>query len=60
MLRVQDKGIGFKPQIGIKHGHRGLANIERRATLLGANLDVQSSPDQGTCITLTVKTTHEQ
>ncbi len=55
-LRVEDDGIGFVPPTNINPGHRGLTNIQRRVSLLGANFYIESSPNQGTCLTLTVRT----
>lgn len=54
-LKVEDDGIGFKVPKQIRHGHHGLANIKERASLLGANLSIESSPYQGTSVTVTLK-----
>ena len=56
ILQVKDDGIGFKVPKGIPHGHRGLANIQQRASSIGANLDIKSGPaNGGTCLTLTLR-----
>ena len=56
ILRIQDDGVGFEVPQEIQHGHRGLANIQKRASTIGANLDIKSDPDQGgTCLTLTLR-----
>jgi signal transduction histidine kinase len=53
-LRVEDDGIGFQIPKTINHGHHGLANIYKRATILDAKLNIDSAPHQGTHLTLTV------
>lgn len=53
-LLVEDDGIGFVPPSQIQHGHRGLANIYKRVSLLGAQLNIDSAPDQGTRVNLTL------
>jgi PAS domain S-box-containing protein len=55
ILRVEDDGIGFEPPVNINHGHHGLANIQRRASLLGAALNIESTPYRGTRLTFTVR-----
>lgn len=54
-LRVEDDGIGFKRPPKINPGHRGLANIQARATRLGALLNIESQPQQGTRVILTFR-----
>lgn len=51
-LLVEDDGIGFTPPTQIQHGHRGLANIQKRVSLLGAALNIDSIPQKGTRVTL--------
>lgn len=54
ILRVEDDGIGFiMPQLD-RHGHHGLANIQKRAAILEANLEIDSAPNRGTRLTLTL------
>jgi PAS domain S-box-containing protein len=49
-LRIQDDGDGFEPQkIGGRKG-LGLKNITERARMLGAHLQITSSPGHGTRI----------
>ncbi len=55
VLTMKDDGVGFEAAgdvIAKSDSGRGLANMERRAKLLGAELDVQSKPDEGTRVTL--------
>jgi signal transduction histidine kinase len=57
-LEVRDDGAGFDPEAAIERGPRGraqgLANIRRRAELLGAELTVESAPGRGTSVSLTM------
>jgi PAS domain S-box-containing protein len=53
-LLVEDDGIGFEPPTQIEHGHHGLANIKKRVSLLRAELNIDSAPDQGTRFTVTL------
>ncbi|MES1168176.1 MAG: ATP-binding protein, partial [Oleiharenicola lentus] len=50
-LSVQDDGIGFAASNG--HGH-GLHNMRARAKALGGSLEVESTPDKGTLVILTL------
>ncbi|RME72463.1 MAG: GAF domain-containing protein [Chloroflexi bacterium] len=60
-LVVQDDGIGFTVPRHIVPGHRGLANIKKRAAQLGASLSIQSDPvNGGTCLTLRLKKSTRQ
>lgn len=57
-LMIQDNGKGFTPSVaaGDKHGFGqqgfGLIGIHERAQLLGGEAVIQSSPNQGTTVTL--------
>jgi signal transduction histidine kinase len=57
-LEVRDDGDGFDPDASGGRGRRGraqgLANIRRRAELLGAKLTVESAPGRGTSVSLTM------
>ena len=55
-LRVCDNGCGFlatDPTLPAK-GHFGLQGMRERADQIGGTLDVESSPDNGTTVTLKV------
>jgi PAS domain S-box-containing protein len=54
ILKIEDDGVGFEPPAQVSHGHHGLANIQERAALLAADLTIDSTPGQGTCLTLTL------
>jgi signal transduction histidine kinase len=53
-LTIHDDGRGFNPD-GQAAGY-GLRNMRDRARLLGGQLDIQSQPNEGTTITLTLLT----
>jgi signal transduction histidine kinase len=54
VLQIEDDGIGFDPPTTVEYGHHGLANIQKRVALLNATLNIDSTPNQGTRITVTV------
>jgi signal transduction histidine kinase len=55
-LEIEDDGVGFNVPKNIAHGHHGLANIQKRASLLGAHLDIKSDPNGGgTLVTLKLR-----
>lgn len=49
---VEDDGVGFDYHPRVTPGHHGLANMQARAEQLNARLDINSSPKQGTRLTL--------
>ncbi len=51
-LEVEDDGIGFAPPETIVHGHHGLANMQKRASILNADIQIETAPNQGTHLTL--------
>ncbi len=55
-LRVSDDGVGIDPQIAERgrESHFGLQGMRERATRIGAQLTVLTSPDTGTEVTLVV------
>ncbi len=52
-LSVQDDGIGFAAGHGSGNGH-GLHNMQARAKALGGSLEVDSKPNKGTLVILTL------
>ena len=52
---VEDDGIGFKVSPNIAPGHHGISNMQARADQLNATLDINSVPQQGTRLTLTLQ-----
>jgi signal transduction histidine kinase len=57
-LEIRDDGAGFDADAPTERGQRGraqgLANMRRRAELLEGNVTVESTPGQGTCLSLTM------
>jgi len=53
-LQIEDDGIGFRVPETIPPGHRGLANIQKRASILDAALEIDSAPGQGSRLKLTL------
>jgi signal transduction histidine kinase len=51
VLRVQDNGCGFDPQT-VQAGHLGLNIMGERAQEVGASLQIETEPGQGTTIKL--------
>ena len=56
-MTIRDDGRGFstlnKNSDGSKH--LGLQSMRERASIMGAQLKVESAPGEGTCITVSVK-----
>jgi signal transduction histidine kinase len=57
-LEISDDGVGFDPGTRPERGRRGhvqgLANMRRRAELLGGRLEVETAPGRGTRLSLTM------
>ena len=56
VLKICDDGHGFVPDQPAGHAGLGLINMREMAEFLGGTLDIQSSPDGGTCVHVTIKT----
>ena len=50
-LRVEDNGMGFRIEDLPVEGSVGLRSMRERASLMGGELSVSSTPGSGTCIT---------
>ena len=50
VLVIEDRGVGFLPQE--KDSGDGLNNMRERARKTGADLEIRSTPGEGTCVTL--------
>jgi len=52
-LRIEDNGIGFDPQT-TRPGHYGITGLREQAELMGAELRIDSKPNEGTivCVSL--------
>jgi two-component system sensor histidine kinase UhpB len=57
-MQVEDDGVGFdvpkNPSEYTPSGHFGLLGLHERAELIGAKLQIQSSPGKGTRLTVTL------
>jgi signal transduction histidine kinase len=53
-VTVQDDGQGFDPAQAAGKKSFGLLGMRERALALGGRLDIQSAPQQGTTIALTI------
>lgn len=53
MIEVTDNGVGMKSKTG--ETNTSVAKLDDRARMLGGQLRIISSPDQGTCVRLEVK-----
>ena len=51
-LLVKDDGAGFQENGHAKNGHYGLIGMKERASHIGADLDLASSPGRGTTISV--------
>jgi two-component system sensor histidine kinase UhpB len=56
-LRVADDGEGMPPQL--PHGTAGIAGMRERALLVGGRLSIESRPEQGTEVRLTIPVDEE-
>jgi signal transduction histidine kinase len=54
-LQVRDDGIGFDPLGAMNAGGVGLRSFEERAAKLGGRVIVESSPGQGTTVTVEIE-----
>jgi hypothetical protein len=53
-LSVEDDGMGFDPSAAINPKSAGIHNMTKRAGLIGATLDIHSTPGEGTTVNLSV------
>jgi signal transduction histidine kinase len=53
-IRIHDDGKGFDPNIPPQPGHYGLNFMRERVASLGASLEIQSAPGQGTTIAINI------
>jgi two-component system nitrate/nitrite sensor histidine kinase NarX len=54
VMEVKDDGVGFNPLAEVQDGHFGLNNMQERAKECNAQLIIDSQPDQGTRVTLSI------
>ncbi len=53
-LRIEDNGVGFDPQ-EVPAGHYGIVGLREQADLIGATLDIQSTPGKGTTLRVVLR-----
>ena len=53
-LEIADDGAGFDPAVARGRGGMGLRGMEERVQRIGARLQIESTPGQGTKITVQV------
>lgn len=55
-FKCNDNGVGFEVAEKIQSGGSGLLNLQNRARFINAQLDIQSSPDGGTTVSIQIPT----
>jgi signal transduction histidine kinase len=58
-LNIQDNGVGFNAKTRLKHGGMGLVGMQERASMLGGQMVINSTPGQGTSLWIEVPCTEE-
>jgi signal transduction histidine kinase len=53
-LRIEDNGIGFDPK-ALRPGHYGIVGLREQAELIGAELRIDSRPNEGTTLCVSLK-----
>jgi signal transduction histidine kinase len=48
-LRVEDSGVGFDPE-ALEPGRYGIVGLREQAELIGAELRIDSKPNEGTTL----------
>ena len=51
-LRFSDNGIGMRPDFCSRPGHRGLSSIQEQVSLLDGKMEIHSTPQSGTRISI--------
>ena len=57
-LAIADDGVGFDPAV-LLPGHFGLVGLKEQAHMIGADLSIESAPDRGTVIHLSLRVAPE-
>jgi signal transduction histidine kinase len=57
-LRIEDDGVGFDAAAP-RPGHYGLVGLHEQAQLIGAHLCIDSAPNRGTAVIVTLRMTPE-
>jgi len=53
-LRIEDNGVGFDPQ-ALRSGHYGIVGLREQAELIGAELRIDSKPNEGTSLRVSLR-----
>jgi signal transduction histidine kinase len=53
-LRIEDNGVGFDP-VEVPPGHYGLVGLREQALLIGAELRIDSRPNEGTIVLVSLR-----
>jgi two-component system sensor histidine kinase UhpB len=53
-MRISDDGVGFETHDATDRHGIGLLSICERVRMLGGSFDINSSPNEGTVVTVTV------
>ena len=53
-LCIEDDGVGFDPA-ATRPGHFGLVGLKEQAQMIGADLSIESAPDGGTRVRLSLR-----
>jgi two-component system sensor kinase FixL len=59
-LEVSDDGVGFDMSADLTQTHRGLRNMYSRAQTVGADLQMESAPGEGTRLTILFPVSHRR
>jgi signal transduction histidine kinase len=54
VLCIEDDGVGFDPGLS-RPGHFGLVGLKEQAQMIGADLSIESAPDGGTRLRLSLR-----
>ena len=57
-LTIEDDGIGFDPAVS-RPGHFGLVGLKEQAQLIGADVAIESAPDRGAKVRISLRMTPE-
>jgi signal transduction histidine kinase len=57
-LRIEDNGIGFDPG-ALQSGHYGIVGLREQAELIGAELRIDSVPNEGTTLSVSLRLSPE-
>ena len=53
-MRIKDNGVGFDPQ-ALRPGHFGIVGLREQAEIIGAQLLIESKPNEGTEVIVSLR-----